>query len=63
MKEYTLAANLPLEESSRLKWPQIENKEYGPLSKEWRLLREETNLNITLAPMQIRTFIADVTRK
>lgn len=64
MKEYNLAANIPLDEVSRLQWPQLENvKEEGPLSKEWRLSRAVDDLKITLAPMQIITLKADITRK
>ncbi|KAJ8951627.1 hypothetical protein NQ318_012297 [Aromia moschata] len=62
MKEYLLAANTPLEESTKLKWSQIteSESESSPLSFKNRLSRDETDLKITLAPMQIRTFIAVV---
>ncbi|KAJ8951631.1 hypothetical protein NQ318_012301 [Aromia moschata] len=64
MKEYTLAANTPLEEISRLEWPQITKieDELSPLNKNYRLSRDETDLEITLAPMQIRTFVATIER-
>ncbi|KAJ8951626.1 hypothetical protein NQ318_012296 [Aromia moschata] len=62
MREYFLAANTPLEENTRLKWSHIDENESesSPLSMKNRLSREETDLRITLAPMQIRTFIAVV---
>lgn len=62
MKEFTLAANTPLQESETLKWSQIVDNvdTSSPLNKEKRLLRDETDLKITLAPMQIRTFVANV---
>ncbi|KAJ8982145.1 hypothetical protein NQ317_011291 [Molorchus minor] len=62
MKEYLLAGNTPLEESTRLKWAQVTKPEdeSSPLSMQNRLARDITDLNITLAPMQIRTFIATV---
>uniref|UniRef100_V5G1A0 Lysosomal alpha-mannosidase n=1 Tax=Anoplophora glabripennis TaxID=217634 RepID=V5G1A0_ANOGL len=61
MKEYTLAANIPLEESDRLSWAQLKSEDpSSPLSKAQRLTRDEEDLVITLEPMQIRTFIATV---
>ncbi|KAJ8919704.1 hypothetical protein NQ315_006232 [Exocentrus adspersus] len=61
MKEYMLAANTPLEESKKFTWSQVgEEDASSPLSKENRLARDEADLNITLAPMQIRTFVATV---
>ncbi|KAJ8951617.1 hypothetical protein NQ318_012287 [Aromia moschata] len=59
LKEYFLAANTPLEESTRLQWHQITEteSESSPLSLKNRLARDEEDLKITLAPMQIRTFI------
>lgn len=62
MKEYTLAANTPLEENVRFKWPQINETEdtSSPLNKQNRLARDEGDLKIVLAPMQIRTFVATV---
>ncbi|KAJ8951625.1 hypothetical protein NQ318_012295 [Aromia moschata] len=59
VKEYFLGANTPLEESTRLQWHQIDEteSESSPLSLKNRLARDETDLKITLAPMQIRTFI------
>ncbi|KAJ8939539.1 hypothetical protein NQ314_011106 [Rhamnusium bicolor] len=60
MKEFLLAGNTPLEETTRLKWSQISEPEdeSSPLSMKNRLARDESDLKITLAPMQIRTFIA-----
>lgn len=57
-----MAANTPLEDSERLEWSQIVNNvdASSPLRKERRLARDETDLKVTLAPMQIRTFVAIV---
>lgn len=65
LKEYNLAANTPLEEVSRLSWPQIQDSlpDDSPLKLSVRSSRPEADLKITLAPMQIRTFIADIKRK
>ncbi|XP_018575534.1 lysosomal alpha-mannosidase isoform X2 [Anoplophora glabripennis] len=62
MKEFTLAANTPLEESERLEWSQIVHSvdAASPLNKEKKLARDETDLKVALAPMQIRTFVASV---
>lgn len=62
MKEYMLAANTPLEESNRFVWSQVVEVEStsSPLNKNNRLARDEADLTITLAPMQIRTFVATV---
>lgn len=62
MKEFTLAANTPLEESERLKWSQIVNSSdaSSSLRKEKMLARDETDLRVTMTPMQIRTFVANV---
>ncbi|KAJ8919726.1 hypothetical protein NQ315_006254 [Exocentrus adspersus] len=62
MVEYMLAANTPLEESKRFDWAQMEDNldPSSPLRKENRLGRDPTDLKIALAPMQIRTFVADV---
>ncbi|XP_049819132.1 lysosomal alpha-mannosidase [Aethina tumida] len=64
LKETLLAGNIPLSEVSRLKWPQIqETAESNVLSIKKRMLRADEDLKITLAPMQIRTFIATVEKK
>ncbi|XP_008200174.3 lysosomal alpha-mannosidase [Tribolium castaneum] len=48
--EMTLGGNIPLEESVRLKWPGLENVQSKKLD----------GFKVTLAPMQIRTFVATV---
>ncbi|KAJ8939540.1 hypothetical protein NQ314_011107 [Rhamnusium bicolor] len=62
MKEFLLAGNTPIEESTRLKWSQISETENqsSPLNIKNRLARDEDDLKITLAPMQIRTFVATI---
>ncbi|XP_968354.2 lysosomal alpha-mannosidase [Tribolium castaneum] len=55
LKETTLAGNIPIEENVRLHWPGSTN-EAPPQAP-----RAPTDLTITLAPMQIRTFLATVT--
>ncbi|RZC32449.1 lysosomal alpha-mannosidase [Asbolus verrucosus] len=54
LREMTLAANVPLEESDRLHWPGSD----GEMSKK---VQNVQNFTVTLAPMQIRTFLANIT--
>ncbi|KAJ8939543.1 hypothetical protein NQ314_011110 [Rhamnusium bicolor] len=62
MEEFLLAGNTPIEESTRLKWSQISETEddSSPLNIKNRLARDDDDLKITLAPMQIRTFVATI---
>ncbi|KAJ8919725.1 hypothetical protein NQ315_006253 [Exocentrus adspersus] len=62
MVEYALAGITPLEESEKLSWPQVEDDTdpSSPLSRANKLARDPSDLKITLAPMQIRTFVADI---
>lgn len=49
-----------LEKVTRLQWPQIQEDDSGVLSRKKRASRDPTNLKITLAPIQIRTFITTI---
>jgi hypothetical protein len=52
LEETTLGANIPLEDSVRLSWPGTGDTEDG---------KNLDGLKVTLAPMQIRTFLAKIT--
>lgn len=63
LEETLLAGTVSLSESERLKWPQVEESFKSEIyKKETRLQRRASDLKITLAPMQIRTFIATIER-
>lgn len=53
LQETALAGNIPLNKKNRLHWP-------GSANEEQELPNTVSNLTITLVPMQIRTFLADV---
>ncbi|KAJ8919703.1 hypothetical protein NQ315_006231 [Exocentrus adspersus] len=55
LEERTLNGVTRLEEAERLQWPQTRASNFGK-----RVERDPADLKITLAPMQIRTFIATV---
>lgn len=58
LRETTLGANQWLEDNERLEWSiQDDDADKAQMSKSQR---ETDDLEITLTPMQIRTFIADV---
>lgn len=59
----TLGGNIPLSENVKLEWPVSEKVGLSSkyLDQNYRLQRDDTDLAITLAPMQIRTFIASIT--
>lgn len=48
----------PITEATRFQWPQIVTEEMGVLSIKERQRRDASDTNITMAPMQIRTFVA-----
>lgn len=56
LQEATLGAHMLLAENQRLHWPGSELKEQYKKGK-----RDVDDLTVTLAPMEIRTFLAKVT--
>ncbi|KAJ8939534.1 hypothetical protein NQ314_011101 [Rhamnusium bicolor] len=60
LEERTLNGALVLKDKTQFIWPQIDEDDSSILSRANRSARDSTDLEITLAPMQIRTFIATV---
>ena len=61
IEEVTLGANLNMNKLNRLKWNIQQDNSIDESS--WKPVSASGDLHITLAPMQIRTFILDIVPK